>query len=224
MGKHTLLALLFVLTPHGSSILSNGTFLLDGNWQIAQEPTNAWDIVNRAYVDAVLAMPQPLPELFNKSGCLHYARIENATFPLTADFSAWGWNSTTNGDFIRPCSIVQNLTVMAVIMGTVVDYFKPLNGRPCDMLQRGTNHLWSNNADTGFVLPSFDSNHLGGSAGGWPRAAGYDSRDYISFWGSTGSSAGGCCSYSTKVANTPTVGCAGSTYGGWCKSFDLWWR
>ena len=76
-------------------------------------------------------------------------------------------------------------------MGSVIDYFKPINGKTyCEMLQANNLHQWSSDGKS-WVIPKYHPNNLGGSLPNYPQ----DGRKYLSFWGGYGSN-GGCCHYS----------------------------
>jgi len=94
-------------------------------------------------------------------------------------------------------------TMIRVTVGSVVDYFKPVNGSysVCDMLQAINLHQWSPDSVNwrvpDYVASSNDDSsvqHLGGSAMNWPKAnVPGEVRSYLSFWGSA-NNPGGCCS------------------------------
>ena len=80
-------------------------------------------------------------------------------------------------------------------MGSVIDYFKPIEGKTyCEMLQGKEFHQWSSDGKN-WVTPLYHmetkhnhGDYLGGSTAGWPK----DGRKHLSFWGGNGNS-GGCC-------------------------------
>jgi hypothetical protein len=102
---------------------------------------------------------------------------------------------------------------MRLNMGSVVDYFIP-NGVTFSAMATTSptnNFKWTNDLTKPFVLPSYHSSNLGGSVNLWPSSnVSGDSRSYLSFWGATGTSLGGCChsTYSDAAA--------------WGKAFKLW--
>merc|ERR1719487_1177551 len=90
--------------------------------------------------------------------------------------------------------------MIRITMGSVVDYYKPMDGASlCDMLQATDKHSWSPDGRT-WVQPDYlnatvgGTEYLGGSAFNWPKekVAG-EVRSYLSFWGSS-EKTGGCCS------------------------------
>jgi len=104
---------------------------------------------------------------------------------------------------------------MKVTMGSVVDYFIPNGVSFSTMMTTSptTNFKWTNNLSKPFVIPTYYSAHLGGSATGWPSAnVSGDSRAYLSFWGGNGTPVGGCChaTYSDTAA--------------WGQAFKVWFR
>ena len=80
-------------------------------------------------------------------------------------------------------------------MGSVVDYFKPVEGKSyCEMLQSHKLHQWSSDGKS-WVVPLYHSGNVGGSNSGYPT----DGRTYLSFWGRASGDTGnhgGCCHYS----------------------------
>ena len=101
-------------------------------------------------------------------------------------------------DYSNDCHhIPSNTKYLTLVMGNVVDHFRPIPGKTyCEMLQSHNLHQWSRDTSN-WVTPTFDPrlrNHRGGSGYGYPMIW-QDTRGYVSFWGSTESSAhtGGCC-------------------------------
>jgi hypothetical protein len=116
----------------------------------------------------------------------------------------------------QQCSrIPAGATYVKVVMGDIVDYFRPITGATfCQMLTSvataaASKHQWSADGQT-WVTPSYGSFNwiTGGSAHNWPRDNNPgDNRYYLSFWGAAfcpncqGNYAGneqmwhgGCCS------------------------------
>jgi hypothetical protein len=89
---------------------------------------------------------------------------------------------------------------VVVIMGTVVDYFKPNQGASwCDMLTSDKDHQWSKDAVT-WETPAYLGAAVqnGGSAVDWPKKhVEGDARFRLSMWGvENPNDKGGCCSTS----------------------------
>jgi len=99
---------------------------------------------------------------------------------------------------------------MKLVMGTVVDYFKPVQGASmCDMLTSTNQHEWSNDQASWTIPSRHGWNDLGGSTKNWPlQNVPGDNRGYLSVWGGI-ANVGGCCSY--------TYGSAAS----WAKAFTM---
>jgi len=94
------------------------------------------------------------------------------------------------------------------VMGSVVDYFKPITGSTfCQMLTSYNRHQWSPDGEN-WEIPKYHPDHLGGSAHNWSK----DGRKYLSFWGSKVDVNGGCC-HDTK-----------SSHAAWRRSFDLYYE
>ena len=95
--------------------------------------------------------------------------------------------------------IPSNALYLKIVMGDVVDYFKPVEGKTySEMLQSNLLHQWSSDGKN-WVIPTYypGADHFGGSANGYPT----DGRSYLSFWGHTrGNVYGGCCTYSYNNA------------------------
>ena len=92
--------------------------------------------------------------------------------------------------------------VFKVQMGTYTDYYRGTAASLtfCDVVKSHTKHQWSSSGTGEWRVPQhYYYAHLGGSAAGWPRDyVDGDNRRYISFWGSGGSTKGGCCSPGDK--------------------------
>lgn len=145
------------------------------------------------------------------------ARVGSAT---KADSAFWG----------AACQRLPPTTqYIIVLMGAVLDYFKPIDGETsfCDMLTSNDKHLWSPNG-VDWQQPTYanatqgSGKVLGGSSDAWPRdKVGNDERDLLSMWGDMdGAKLGGCCSRSKKVAST--TGHNGGT-DTWAQDFDMWY-
>ena len=93
-------------------------------------------------------------------------------------------------DYSNDCKLIPEQAIyMKLVMGHVVDYFRPVQGyNYCAMLLSYYRHQWSPNG-INWSIPRYYGNHLGGSARGFPN----DGRQYLSFWGSKDDT-GGCCS------------------------------
>src|SRR5689334_16440219 len=77
------------------------------------------------------------------------------------------------------CAQLSNFSEMAIVMGQVVDYFRPNGCTVCEMLTSRTPnscHQWRPNATAMWITPEYSANngYLGGSASGWPRLQGFD--------------------------------------------------
>jgi hypothetical protein len=83
-----------------------------------------------------------------------------------------------------------------LVMGAVVDYFKPVEGASwCEMLTSPNKHQWSPSGVGGWEVPAyhFEDHANGGSVGFWPSTSVVgDKRIYLPFWGSNVHVAG-CC-------------------------------
>lgn len=104
------------------------------------------------------------------------------------------WNSK--------CTNIPSTTqYITVHMGTVIDYFKPIEGATfCEMLKTSTKHMWSPDGEN-WQQPAYYGGNGGGSKTHWPESI--DGRKYLSFWG-TESPNGGCC-HSSKNDGTNSV-------------------
>ena len=109
-----------------------------------------------------------------------------------------GVGATDDPKYDTDCNLIPSSALyIKIVMGSVVDYFKPVEGKTyCEMLQSNNFHEWSSNGKD-WVIPLFHSDFLGGSAGKYPS----DGREFLSFWGGHGNR-GGCChnSYSYGAA------------------------
>lgn len=110
-------------------------------------------------------------------------------------------------------SIPEETPYMKLVMGSNVDYFKPIEGKSwCEMLNARNLHLWSSDGEN-WVQPTYFSTHWGGSAALYPA----DGRNYLSFWGSA-SQVGGCCH--NALADTAAWGRSFEIYIPKCESFE----
>ena len=111
-------------------------------------------------------------------------------------------------DYTTDChTIPQNAKFLKLVMGSVIDYFKPVTGKTyCEMLSSYKLHQWSSNGSN-WVSPRYYTRHLGGSALNYPR----DGRKYLSFWGDKGRLTGGCCTTTYEYKS------------GWGKAFQLFY-
>lgn len=109
----------------------------------------------------------------------------------------------------QDCHTIPNDSAyLKLVMGNVVDYFKPTSGNSyCDMLQSSTKHLWSADG-INWQQPEYFRHGLGSSYGGsasmWPA----DGRRYLSFWGGH---SGGCCAVNYDMN------------GAWRRDFELYY-
>jgi hypothetical protein len=101
--------------------------------------------------------------------------------------------------------VPESALYVRLVMGTVVDYFKPLkNSSWCEMLKSNNKHEWSaTGVDGSWVTPDYDGSiatNFGGSSDDWPllKVEG-DRRRRLSFWWED-SQPGGCCSASTAIS------------------------
>ena len=102
-------------------------------------------------------------------------------------------------DYATDCnSIPSHAKYLKLVMGSVVDYFKPVAGKSyCEMLQSYKLHQWSPDG-LNWETPSYHSNHFGGSKKNFPKHnITNDERSHLSFWGiNLKGHTGGCCHYS----------------------------
>jgi len=99
---------------------------------------------------------------------------------------------------LRGCEkkgLIDDNTIVEVIMGKVHDYFKPkVQMSWCAFLTARENFLWSPDRCHDFTEPLRSDKFHGGSAYDWPRKTVVgDNRPYLSFWGSGSSKNSGCC-------------------------------
>lgn len=86
---------------------------------------------------------------------------------------------------------VGNDFTIAVEMGEFTDYFRPASSELFiqDVVVSKDDHLWAASYEGPYLQPVYYTDHLGGSALGWPT----DGRSYLPFWGSDSTQPGGCC-------------------------------
>jgi len=125
--------------------------------------------------------------VWNQELDAYYIRKTEKTVFLTHISST----QTANAVFLNSlcAQIPENALYFTMIMGKVVDYYKPRAGvSMCAMLQSFDKHMWSSDGIT-WVQPAYVAGgSIGGSSAGWPK----DGRTYLQFWGSPGHT-GGCC-------------------------------
>lgn len=162
---------------------------------------------------------------FNSTGWTHTGHVTGAT-PITTTQYRTGYNSPSQ--WLWNCSAVEaaGFTEMALVMGQVVDYFKPRNGSTaCQMLTNNSKHQWRPNTSTAWIQPAyFVGLPVGGSSTGWPRDQGFDQRIYLSFWGGgePATIPGGCCSLAKRQPLTASSTDPQKFW--WGQPFDLYWR
>jgi len=155
-------------------------------------------------------------------GWTEISRFTTGAQLITGATYTAGVNALGAGDYTLACGTAARLgadLTMMLTMGKVRDYFRPMSGNSlCDMLTSHSKHLWSATAAGDFVAPAYYSNHLGGSASGWPG----DGRSFVSFWGSNGEggtgNTSGCCSEHSSNYSPP------ATSEGWGRPFALFVR
>lgn len=131
-------------------------------------------------------------------------------------FQVSGTTKADDAFWEQQCRRVPAAAQYAIVrMGEVVDYFKPMPGKTwCEMLTSHTNHMWSPTAEDGtWITPQQSQfyDHHGGSFGNWPQEnVEGDNRRFLSMWGTSSASLGGCCAGKTTT-----------NYGGWGKSFSM---
>ena len=164
---------------------------------------------------------------FNSTGWTHSAHILVISVLTNMSYTnGLGTPGNMSQEWIIPCQNLTNYSVMALVMGSVVDYYRPTNGSSvCDMLTSYNKHQWTNWEMLQFSYwwtPAYyDSNHLGGSSDGWPQTLGWNRR-FLSFWGSTIGYLGGCCSTTyTQSLSIAVPSCSGPR---WCQAFDMYWH
>jgi len=151
--------------------------------------------------DYILGNPSPSPT--------SAPTIEPTTSPTDASLTQVLYKSvlaSENPSYDDCANIPASTPYLKLVMGTVVDYFRPVVGKTfCDMLNSNNLHEWSNDG-LNWVNPVLYNHHLGGSAHNYP----FDGRQWLSFWGGNGNQ-GGCCHYSYQ--DSPS----------WGRSFDLFY-
>jgi len=139
---------------------------------------------------------------------VHVVHVVNVKATDLTDESFWNTH----------CSkIPADAAHVKIVMGSVVDYYKPITGLPvnealpstfCQMLTSSYKHQWSPDGENWEIPTYMYSGNLGGSGYGFPR----DGRKFLSFWGAKYSwPKGGCCynRYSSRYS--------------WKQSFDLYY-
>ena len=165
---------------------------------------------------------------FFSSRWTHTAHILGISVVNSASYTnGLGTIGNNSQEWIIPCQNLTNYSIMALVMGSVVDYYRPTNGSTvCDMLTSNNKHQWTNweyLQSSYWWTPAYHANgHLGGSSDGWPQTYG-GNRLHLSFWGSTAGYLGGCCSTTYTQAVSIVPSCAPTT-DVWCKAFDLYWQ
>ena len=99
---------------------------------------------------------------------------------------------------IRSTAVPKDTRYMKIMMGSVVDYFRPLDGSDWRTMMLSKDfHKWSPDGIQWYIPDYVQSNQgYGGSRKDWPKdVIEGDVREYISFWGG-GSKVAGCCSAS----------------------------
>ena len=163
---------------------------------------------------------------FNSTGWTHTAHILGISVVNGASYTnGLGTIGNNSQEWIIPCHNLTNYSMMALVMGSVVDYYRPTSGSSvCDMLTSNNKHQWTNweyLQSSYWWTPAYYSAHLGGSSLGWPQTYG-GNRLHLSFWGTTGDVLGGCCSTTYTQPHTIVPPCG--TDNAWCKAFDLYWQ
>lgn len=141
----------------------------------------------KAQLDSIMVAAGLQP--FNSTGWTHTAHILG-TSDLDASSYVNGLGTTGNNDqeWIIPCDDLTNYSIMALVMGSVVDYYRPTPGlgySACDMLMSNTKHQWTNweyLQSSFWWTPAYGGSYLGGSQPGWPQTQGW-TRRYLSIWG-----------------------------------------
>jgi hypothetical protein len=128
----------------------------------------------------------------------------NTTLTLFAEASATTRHGGAYWDS-RCAMVPESALYVRLVMGTVVDYFKPVeNSSWCEMLKSYNKHEWSaTGVDGSWVTPDYGSyiatSFFGGSSVDWPKQnVEGDKRRSLSFWWEA-SQSGGCCSASTGM-------------------------
>ena len=171
----------------------------------------------KAQLNSIMVAAGLLP--FNSTGWTHTAHLLGISALNASSYvSGFGTIGNNNQEWIIPCDSLTNYSMMALVMGSVVDYFRPtagLNYSACDMLMSNTKHQWTNweyLQSSFWWTPAYGGGLLGGSLPGWPQTQGW-TRKSLSSWGSTQEGLGGCCSttYTQPLSS-------------WGQSFDLYWQ
>jgi hypothetical protein len=144
-----------------------------------------------------------------------------STYNITGLVYTNGFATASSAEYAHPCALFNSFTsnfVLRINMGQVKDYFKSTsNYNLCQMITEfpTTHFQWASTPNGIFQTPGYYSNHLGGSASGWPMSI--DGRNYLSFWGGGGATAG-CCHNSSITYGGSSDGAA------WNRSFDMYFR
>lgn len=133
---------------------------------------------------------------------------------LIADWSSGNSGLTSSYFQTEVCDknkIPSSAKMIRVTVGSVVDYFKPASATTslCDMLKAKNLHQWSPDG-TNWFTPNYTTSgtDLGGSERDWPLTyADGDTREYLTFWGSS-TQTGACCTSTLEGSCTdPTTDC-----------------
>ena len=118
-------------------------------------------------------------------------------FNLVSEVFYKGFGARENPNYASDCNLIpDNALYIKIVMGSVVDYFKPVEGKTyCEMLQSHKLHQWSSDGKS-WMIPLYYDHLLGGSAYKYP----VDGRTHITFWGGNGNN-GGCCHNSFSDAS-----------------------
>jgi len=118
-----------------------------------------------------------------------------------------GFGGHENPSYAEDCNIIpSNAIYIKIVMGSIVDYFKPVEGKSyCEMLQSHKLHQWSSDGKN-WMIPLYYHHLLGGSDHGYPT----DGRGFLSFWGGNGAN-GGCCHHSYSDGH------------GWNRAFNIFY-
>lgn len=116
-----------------------------------------------------------------------------------------------------------------VVMGTAVDYFRPVEGATyCEMLTSYSKHQYSKDG-VDWITPAYSRQTIvhGGSSFNFPTTKFKgDERYHLSFWGTDSGLVGGCCSTSPTLPVTePSLPENAGGAGGksWGQSFTMWY-
>lgn len=139
--------------------------------------------------------------LFWTNACKSITNLKNNfyfLFNLVEELFYRGVGASDDPKYDTDCNLIpSNALYIKIVMGSVVDYFKPIERKTyCEMLQSHNLHQWSSNGKD-WVIPLYHSSGRGGSTANYPS----DGRKFLSFWGGNGNR-GGCChnSYSDSSA------------------------